>query len=273
MSRPFEIELEPSFGCNRKCEFCGNFTFGWKSHGMMTLDTAERTARGIGEFGKLRVTIAGRGEPTLNKDWAQIVAIVRAYCPEVQITLITNRANLIKDVSADFWSAGGNYILLDDYDNVSGIPRGGERDNPWQFISNTRIGIVNLDNPYNGEPLKRQFTTRCGAVDPRVYKKYGMNLSPVGGLNKKCDKPFRRIDVRWDGGLGLCCMDWLDAGRLSSIYNVVSLQQWWERDKELYKIRKRLLNRDRNFSPCNRCDFTGGYRLGFLHMEDFEHGT
>mgnify|MGYP001810155568 CR=1 FL=1 len=90
-----------------------------------------------------------------------------------------------------------------------------------------------------------------GAGAPPNQKKAG----------KRCHRPFREMDIRWDGTVGLCCQDWRGAYRCGSVITD-GLSAVWQ-GEAINAARVKLYHGQRDFSICNGCDSHSG-RSGLL---------
>lgn len=275
-TKPFEIEVEAVRGCNMACDFCGNYSLPVPPD-YMSMDTAETASKKLAIWNGVRVIFCGRGEPLLHPDIVNIVATFRGRLYDSQITLMTNGL-LLKQIGLvkSLFSSGLNYLLVDAYGGEkreqaveqwcreSGFPVVyGTELNVWKNNGSRKRSVVILSDLREGKDRTRKISGRCGAVNPAVYSKYG--ITPVTSpLQKKCTRPFRELEILWDGTIPLCCFDWVVKVPMANINSVLNVRKYWEQDERLSLYRDALQNKCREFSPCKDCDYWGGARQGFL---------
>lgn len=278
-----------SKGCNLRCKFCPVYARpdlqDAANRKFMTPELCTAVMRSIRELkhdGRIELTM--RGEPTLNPHLAQCVGIMRAESPLQQIAIFTNGVALLKrpQLAVELINAGVNILNIDCYNNTydrferladslcgngSGIVKHDFR----QFSAykrhphGHRLRVINLV-PDIGDANKlvavRVIHNNAGNADPvQLQERWG--IAPLAApLAKKCARPFREFVVGWNGEVLICCHDWgneVVLGRLPG----QSATEIWYGDLHL-AILQSLYNKDRSGAPCNKCDYKGGFRLGFL---------
>ena len=277
--KPYNAILELTFGCNRRCILCykqlrdlkkGEFKF-------MSLETAKRIAEGLAPFDPIRIEFALKGEPLCNPHWDKIIQILRANLPQSQITMDTNGDFLTINNVKKFFKSGGNILSVDCYGNtlderkelykqfnlhIDGVYDGFDvfkRNNP----KTTHEIVLVPDNFKNKQSLTRKLCNMAGSIDFEKGKLYGM-YPLEKPLFKHCTKPFREISFLYNGDIKICCSD---GNKDSKVYGNVyrtDIVDFWYNNKELNLIRTLLYNKLRIIYPCNKCDYYGGGRVGFL---------
>lgn len=103
----------------------------------------------------------------------------------------------------------------------------------------------------------------------RVRKVHNMaGNAPTGNepplpLAKKCARPFRELAVCYNGDVPICCHDWKCETLLGNI-NKSTLQEIWFSEKHAMILKQLYAKSRGGIDPCSKCDYSGGYRLGFL---------
>lgn len=285
IQRPWLIQIEPVLGCNLKCDFCGNVSLpdGGKKLHFMSLKTFGNIVNDISQFGdKMRVAFAMRGEPTLHPKIITFTKYLKTMIPKAQISIISNGIQINREFAKRFFDVGGNILSIDCYGN-SYNRHEQEYNNPnadwktynyrdfniWQY-HNPNIKIVSLIPDLREDNANtRAFTNQCDCISDKAYEKYKIERPVKGGLNKKCANPFRELSIRWNGDVMVCCKDWVSEERvLCNINDDGSAYATWYLSERLEIIRKLLLNNCRDFHPCNKCTYFGGFRQGFLPTTD-----
>jgi radical SAM protein with 4Fe4S-binding SPASM domain len=273
----YALQIEPTEGCNLACSFCAlqsirdNGADAEKGvHGknsapykFMTLETMERLASEVKRLGwNPRWEYAMHGEPTMNPQLTEMIAIVRKYHPRGYIMLTTNGGGLVKDsvkrMQAMF-DAGLNTLALDHYNHANLVPkiRAQVDDDPLWSIDRFEYPRDDEGNPHrrhNGQKLVFIHDISQNTDGTHTLTNQGGNSFPLvdGFLAERCAKPFRELSVRWDGFCSLCCDDWPGKYKIGNV-NDTPLEDIWYHER-FEAARRRLYAKDRNFGPCRGCD-------------------
>jgi hypothetical protein len=230
---------------------------------------------------KSRIYFAMRGEPTLHPSFNTMIALTRFFLPEAMIVCITNGVKLTKTMARRFFADGGNCLMIDTYGNsrpaihkrLAGVAneidygdiRSEDGFSVWNYQGTKCKNIVWVaDMSDYSNKTNRTFTNQCDAINPQAYEKYGIPKI-TAPLPKNCASPSRDLSVHYNGDFPVCCKDWVGSRVL---YNINTdrrtLAEYWYKDEALQAIRQLLGNKNRAFQPCQRCNYNGGFRLGFL---------
>lgn len=284
INKPYSAQIELVRGCNMKCGFCGNFSLPDEKK-FMTEDTIIKILMGLKQFGgKIRIQFSMRGEPTLHQEWHAMIGITRIILPKSQIMLTTNGIKLNTLDAFGFFQRGGNILQVDCYEKtlekyvsrfktipVKKYVFPDDNFSPWTYKSPSLQCILFTRDLKEYSALQRTFTNQCGAIDPAAYKKYGIN-KVINPFCKSCTNPFRELVFHYNGDMPICCKDWRGQRVLNNINNLFgkedNLVKYWEGDLKLNTIRTLLYNKNREFTPCNNCNFNGGFYKGFLPKMD-----
>lgn len=267
-----------------RCGFCGIRSIPEEiKH--MTVNTAIQTAKAISVFDPVRIEIGIRGEPTLNPDIFKIVAVLRKYNPQSYILVATNGVKLTADWVKNYFSAGGNVVFVDTYGKTYNKLFSKLREfNPVDYYEDDfnpyhkhppgikKVVLVRDISEMDGVKRTRIVFNLAGNVNWEIAKEYG--LEPLKEpVNKRCTYPFRQIDVGWDGGIQICCVDWRQE---TTIWHVKygQLKEYWRNNHYLNMARYLLFHKNRDFAICRRCDFYGGHRHGLIRdMGEYNEET
>lgn len=95
---------------------------------------------------------------------------------------------------------------------------------------------------------KSKITSRCGIIPSRMKTK----------ATNMCVRPFRKLQVNWNGKVVLCCEEWLyNKDAIMGDLNKNSIVEVWN-GKPFFEKRHMLQNHKRDKYPCNQCNFNGG---------------
>jgi len=277
--KPWSVQIEPTFGCCRKCKFCGIQSTNLKvgEYKFMTIDLAKKIAIDLNTFlGKKRIEFALSGEPLANPDLPEIIKIFRDNFPKSQLQITTN-GDLIKlDLVENLFKNGLNMLLVDCYDKNAklriqeilspitsvfksqpvGIPAFDfYKDNPkvWSYKGYKQKEIIYMDSIMNDDnkTITRTLNNQAGFGKLQSNVKLPLKMS--------CSNPFRELIVKHDGTVYACCMSgWLpNPEMIIGKFPEQSLQQIWEGER-FNNIREILYNNDRyKINTCAKCDYRG----------------
>ena len=276
---PFCVQVELVEGCSLHCSVCGIKGIRAKAGGpykFMTMKTAEAIASSMAKLKwHARGEFAVHGEPSLNPQMCQIVAIFRKHLPRNQLMMTSNGTGFVAkpvDSVHAVMRAGLNILALDDYRGATMVPRivkalAGPGKFEYALAAYPEDGLE--FSPHRRGPVtEHRVVTIADLVETstgshsRVNNHCGCG-SPKNdhGVGKRCAKPFRELSIRWDGRVSVCCNDWrglLDCG--SVVTN--GLDAVWN-GAVFDSARKYLLLGRREFDPCKGCDALS-YRVGLL---------
>jgi MoaA/NifB/PqqE/SkfB family radical SAM enzyme len=206
------IEINPTELCNLKCTFCPR-AFDYPNQNLhMSLETAQKIRRNLDEINFSQALIfAGRGEPTLTKNFVEILRIFMDNDPKFTIFIITNGKRL--DKLQEFFNHPQVHFHYDVYDTDKNVfVKESER---YASIKNIRC----LWRPDDG----RTYATHDRANEGRKKNKYeSWGVSTQGFTNrggalgdnkftiteKGCGKLIFNMFIDWNGNYNLCCDDW-----------------------------------------------------------------
>lgn len=283
---PNNIQVELVEGCNRMCRFCGiNGIWQTKEDRVvrpMDTDLAIAIAEDFGTWAPARrIEFAMHGEPTLHPELFDIVQTFRDTCPQAQLQLTTNGIVLRKQGPSyvkKLFDVGLNILLVDTYTHHgkamevcmgSGVrvyDYYADKDcpNPYHNNGPGLQAIIMMGNlgAATGKKAARKILNHAGNVPPETMMEYNRVVVQVP-LIKKCSRPFRELSVHYDGTVSVCCMDWKHEFVVGVFKPGGSLLDIWE-GVPFQVARQFLGNGQRAFRPCYKCDYNGGFRLGFL---------
>jgi hypothetical protein len=121
---------------------------------------------------------------------------------------------------------------------------------------------------YNRKKAQRVILNHAGNVNPEAALKYGAKII-TAPLNKICTRPFREMSIHWDGTIPLCCIDWRHEHIIGKYPEDGTPEDIWF-SRQFDVMRFFLGNKNRNFTPCHRCDYNGGFRVGLIRKVGLE---
>jgi MoaA/NifB/PqqE/SkfB family radical SAM enzyme len=125
------------------------------------------------------------------------------------------------------------------------------------------LGEVNTKKrTESGRPVSKDINNEAGNSPEKPLQNL-LGQEPINEpLEKKCTRPFRELNMGYNGVVPVCCYDWstqIPVGRFPE----TSLQEIWE-STQLNAIRELLFRKNRNMTPCSVCSYNGGWRQGLI---------
>lgn len=299
---PFAIQLEPTEGCSLACSFCAlqsirangadadSGTHGKVSapYKFMSVATVARVASQACDLGwNPRWEFAMHGEPTLNKELAMMVEVVRNHHPQGYIMVTTNGSGLLggqayTKIKALF-DAGLNTLAIDKYNHAHFKPQLDRLlDDLAESIGVFGDGPADIMRSYPhdkaGNPHKRHTGRMISVIRDisdntsgthQLTNQGGNSFSPrEESMEQRCAKPFRELSVRWDGNVALCCDDWKGVYKIGNV-NEMELSALWNHPR-FEAARRKLYFAQRDFGPCKGCNVRT-HRNGLLPDKHGKH--
>lgn len=280
--KPHSVQIELVEGCNKLCTFCGLTALRSKAGApfhFMSRDAVETVGSQIRDFcPTARIEFAMHGEPTLHPDFHASIGTLRSLTPSAQFQLTTNGRVWMKDFEVSAlraFDAGIDIIVLDTYE-----PERARLQAMAQAVTRFQVLDYYTDclpkgiSPWHNQHRKfsgvlivmDDIEVRNGESRARVIMNHAGNASdqpvPTEPYRRTCTLPFREVAICFNGNVNICCMDW---GHEYVCGNVLTqpLADIWN-GAAFTAARRILQQKDRGFSPCDRCNATSGSRSGLL---------
>jgi radical SAM protein with 4Fe4S-binding SPASM domain len=270
---PIHLDLELTTYCNLTCEFCPRTQIGLKSM-HMDVELAKRIILEFTEKGGLSVKLVYLGEPML---YPHLIEIAK-YCKDLGIleTIIATNGNLLNTtdlrelikyldfviVSIDS-SYPSIYHQIRKGGNLGKVIRGLSFLNTLKQLQDTdkpRIQIQGIPMALNQEEIdsgryKDFWKYFADAVVISPYLEDYDNLDDLGITPKFiCESPYKRMTVRVNGDISLCCGTRLDS-KIIGNYETMNLEEAWH-SKLFTKTRKKILEgKAHEIESCRICPF------------------
>jgi|TARA_B100001093_G_scaffold513704_1_gene586168 radical SAM protein with 4Fe4S-binding SPASM domain len=268
------INIEPTSVCNYRCVMCyqADKTFSKKSSGFMGNMSFELFKKVIDEInGKIEaVTLASRGEPTLNKELDKMLK----YCEKKFLALklntnasLLNEKNIHSLLSSDLQTIvfsideknKENYEKIRINGKFEKILKNLElfnkiRDTKYNRSDKVvRISGVKINKNQNLDEMKAQWKDYADIVAFTNYQPWESSYdNPVNDIDRVCGELYNSMYVWWDGKVNPCDFDYKS-----------TLSKWNAKDKSIKDIwnsepynflRQKHINQQRSsIEPCKRC--------------------
>jgi len=259
------ISIEIGAYCNRKCWFCPN-SINERPKEFMSKALIKKILRELGAIGyDKRIELYIYNEPLLDKRLEEIIALCRVMVPKSSIMFATN-GDLIKDLQQinKWFKVGLNQLQVNVYSNVKRFKKLGKllkKSNaiPGNVYENTSASkrVYSIEQKFDRKLTptspkigRFELTNRSGNIDliPKLPQP----------IQKICVRPFRLMQVNWEGKVIICCNDY-HGEVLCGDVNKTSVIDIWEKSTTYRKYRNKLLKDDRSKLPlCDVCSFKGG---------------
>ena len=233
------VELNLSELCNYTCDFCPR-GHGYENQNLhMSLETADIICQQIEALDvPVRVQLAGRGEPTLCKNFGPIAEKLLSLRDRVQgLELEMNTNGKWVD----------NYLpLIERFNDVV-----------YNVYPETTESPKELQNKYpqfrvkdKRDVLSRNWKTRAGYIPDQISPEPAYNHPKYGGM---CHKPFQVVYINWNGDYNLCCDVWKDIEALGNI-RTETIAEFTTKNPRLGEYRNSLAKGRRTMDPCKDCN-------------------
>lgn len=250
---PTEIEISESGTCNRKCSFCPrsdpNFIdkkefISNELHLKLCNELSELNYNGT-------IRYSGFVEPMLDKNIFNLIKMSREKLPGCNIEMVTNGDVLNKTRLKKLFEMGLNKILISAYDGKADADK----------LENLCLDINLSKNQYivrhrylsEDEDFGITLSNRSGTMENAEFKIKALKEP----LKKPCYIPTYTFFLDYQGDVLICPHDWGKKIILGNLNTQKFIDIWFS--KKSLSVRKMLINKNRNFSPCNICDVDGTF--------------
>lgn len=276
---PPYLLIEPVSSCNLRCPFCfqTDKSFTRKPFmGVMKFDLFKKIVDEADQIGVGAVTLASRGEPTMHKEFIDMLKYLSSKKNIYEIKINTNATFLNENICHSIFEnavtqiiISSDHYLKNEYERLrvgSNFEKVVENVDRLFFIrknfypkSITEIRVSGIDNDKNLNRaefekfwIKRSDHVTAGYPLDRWHT-YNNVEHPE--INDPCYNLWQRMYVWYDGKVNPCDADYksyLSYGEATTD----SLKNIWM-SKKISELRKaHLCNERKNFNPCNKCGTT-----------------
>lgn len=273
---PIYLLIEPTSACNLRCRMCFQVdpTFTRKPYmGNMSLSLFQSVVDEARAGGTKAITIASRGEPTLNKELGAMLAYASGK-NFIDLKLNTNATKLSEQMVHDILLSDVNELVfsVDSHekaiyedirvratfeDVVANIERFQEirqRDYPDSKLT-TRVSGVKVNERQDVEGFQRFWSSRVDHVGitgaEERWDTYNNELQ--SDLTHSCRYLWERLYVWHDGTVNPCDVDYKSMLSPGKLDENTTIRDIWQ-GEALTKLRTMHLNGERSaLHPCDRC--------------------
>jgi len=271
------VQIEPTSICNYRCVMCyqADKTFSGKSQGMMGHMPIDLFKKIVDELeGKVEaVTLASRGEPTLNP---KIIEMVE-YCKGkfLGFKMNTNASLLTEKLIHSLLSAGFSEIVFSidaaDKETYEKIRINGKFDKVFSNLklfteirkkhyshmdTIVKVSGVKINSDLNVKSLEDKLGEYADIIQLVGYTPWESSYeNPTNEITSPCGQLWHRMFVWWDGKVNPCDYDY--KSKLSK-WNVKtkSISEIWKSDEYQNYRNLHISKKRQELFPCNKCSFT-----------------
>jgi radical SAM protein with 4Fe4S-binding SPASM domain len=205
-------------------------------------------------------------EPCKDMPWLlQCISTAHAVVPRACLMIATNGDYLRGAGSImKLYDAGLNQLLINCYS-----PGLYEKRQEWLAQLPAEIsrdgGTYSYVNPRGRENrtiamLDKSSPEIFGKGIFRIQNRAG-NIAPFmpalsEPVSRMCTKPFRLLNINWEGDALICCNDYAAAHSFGNLRDMTLTQLW--NNPVINEYRRRLYNKDRSAPMCRTCDCPAG---------------
>lgn len=278
LKSPLAIQITPSSVCNFRCTYCIHHK---RRHGWAIMDWKTTTAicEQVTQFERplKQVTIAGWGEPMVNRNLPAIIRKIRKEGITERISLVTNASLFTKENIPEYIDSGLDFIKIslqgltsEKYKEISraSVDFGDLcrnirylYDNKKQCQIFVKVPNVSIDHADDVSLFYSEFEH----ISDRMYvevicpvfekgftevNKFGQYHSPI----LACPHPFYNLNVTAEGDILPCC-SYYDPTMFGNVHNVTLKEVWESTARNTFL--KMLLSRNRleqtQYMVCKTC--------------------
>ena len=273
---PQYILIELVSACNFTCVFCFQSDKSFRKKpfvGVMKMELLKKVVDEADELGIGAVTFASRGEPTLHKNFCEIIQYTASKPNIFEVKVNSNGSFLTEKIAhAVFKNNVTQFVISADHyikEEYEKLRVGGNFEKVIKNLSmfknirdkyykncNTEIRVSGIDatKKIDKDKFASFWSDKCDHVtigDPFEMSSTYEN-TPKPELVQPCEFLWDRMYVWYDGKANPCDLDYKSKLTFGNL-NQDSIQKVWN-SQIINNLRKMHLNNNRNkLIPCDRC--------------------
>lgn len=266
------IFIETTSWCNYNCSFCPSVTLNRPHHNIKD----KLFKKIIDELKKIdykgSIQLYQSNEPLTDSSLEEHIKYVVNNIPKAKIGIVSNLLLLNESRLKSLYEAGLTFLVGEVYTSEKHFNRfenmfmkfrdkighdniileiQNKKDKKCSFFKDKfkrtkKIFTITLWRKYNWGKSS-QITSRAGFIKTSKDVKQSV-----------CVRPFRQMQVCYNGKVILCCEEWMfNEKSVVGDLNKNTIVEIWN-GKPIMEIRNKLQKGNRNFHPCDVCDYSGG---------------
>lgn len=268
------ISLEVNSACNRKCDFCP-VAYGTRPDERMAdalLHKALNELHTLKYRGRIELYIYN--EVTRDLQWClRCIREARTAVPGATLMIASNGDYLRgPERIMQLYQAGLNQLLINCYSPglyerrlawLYALPADVQRTGPLYTAVSPKKRIIHLMDKSKPE----EFGSGVFRIINRAGNIAAFAPAVQAPLERMCVKPFRLLNVNWQGEALLCCNDYHGEVKIGNLKERTLVQLW--NHPVMNEYRRRLYKKDRHSPLCSKCDCHSG---AYPHMVEKPKG-
>lgn len=272
---PIYLLIEPTSICNIRCVMCFQVdkSFTTKEHmGRMPFDLFKKIVDEAAANGTKAVTLASRGEPTLHKDFPQMLTYLSQKSAFLEIKINTNATRLTSDMSREILNSGVTDVVFSvDAGTKKTYEEIRVKGKFEQVVNNiktfneirtheypnsrtqTRISGVKVRDDQDIEQMISFWSQHVDHVTIKpATPRWDTYFNEPNNALTPCKLVYERMYVWYDGTINPCDFDYKSKLAVGNL-NDMTLKEAW--NSENYKIlrTKHDSGKRPEVFPCDRC--------------------
>lgn len=290
------VNIETTSWCNYDCWFCPSPQLN-REKKEMKQELFEKIILDLKQMdytGEIRLHQSN--EPMTDPNIEDKVLFVKTHLPKCALGFTTNFSLMSYKRLQKLLDNGINFLSVEAYRSETQFDHYLNMLNELKDNNTDKKIIINaqaINGKYSFAKEKTQYKNgRLYVTLSRRYPKKGEEkftdynkssiTSRLGIINSKrvcnigyCTRPFRQLQINYNGYVPLCCEEWLYTPQaMMGDLNKNTISEIWN-GKKFFKYRETLqfVYPKRIMSPCNECNFGGGTWLNRIRRVDFSGKT
>lgn len=267
------INIETTSWCNFKCFFCPN-SFLNRSKNLMNDMLFRKIIDELVDMGyKGEIRLHQSNEPLTDLNICSKVEYIRKNLKS-NVGFYSNGSLLSLEKLEKLYDVGLNFLGVEAYISEQQFEIYKKKFEKFSKNKNVILHCQDKNGGYSYANLKTRFKTddlfitlsrryvkRNNEIffdynSVKVTSRCGIIPSKLKCKENICVRPFRKLQINWNGYVNLCCEEWL-YGAIMGDLNKNSIVDIWN-GKKFFKYRQLLQYSNRSMYPCNVCNFSGG---------------
>ncbi len=263
------IELNLLARCNRTCHFCPVSSksfyedfYNNDRSGKIEIELFEKLLKDLVDIDyNGMIMFSGLSEPLLHPKIYDLIKISKEFLPKTLIEINSNGDTVNKKRLEKLFTSGLDTLSISLYDGPQQITYFNELKKELGIADEKMI----LRRRYfENDNYGLTISNRAGLIDSNKYRSKGEKNIDTLPLKKSCYYPFYMLKIDFNGDVIICTHDWKKEGKIGNINKDTIFKIWT--NNHIKSVRKKLANKKRNFSPCNKCDVYGDV-MGKEHFD------
>lgn len=249
------IEFNIHGSCNRSCSFCpvSNPEIYTKTKDCLEPTLFEKITLDLKSINYTgTILFSAFSEPLLHKDIETLIKTAKKNLPLCKVEIVSNGDTLNTKKLKSLFLSGLDILNISMYDGAHQIDL---FDKMRDEANISKEKIILRRRYFEDGNFGITISNRSGLIDSNKFRDKREETIKNLPLVKKCYYPFYMILVDYNGDVLLCPHDWKKTLKFGNLKDKHIFDIWI--NKKFNLIRKKLSEKNRNFSPCNLCDVDG----------------